>query len=61
MSMNDTDTLKALEQVLDLTDESDWHLVHNTVRKYVSEGKLSADGEKAYKEMVDKKLTERDA
>lgn len=61
MITNDTDTLKALEQVLDLTDESDWHLIHDTVREYVAEGKLSVDGEQAYKEMVDKKINEREA
>lgn len=59
--MNDSEKaqLEALEQVLDLTDESDWNMVHATVRDYVAEGKLSKDGEQAYKVMVEKKLMER--
>lgn len=55
-----TERLTALEQLLDLTDESDWHLIHNTVRRDVAAGKISAADERAYAEMVDKKLSERD-
>lgn len=54
------DNLAALEYLLDLTDESDWPLIHNTVRNDVAAGKLSAADERAYAAMVDKKLGERD-
>ena len=55
--MNDDDAIiEALDNILGLTSESDWPLIHNTVRQYVAEGKLSKDGESRYKEMVDKKL-----
>ena len=59
MTTADTDTIKALKQVLDLTDEDDWHLVHLTVRKYVAGGRISAETEQAYKAMVDKMRGER--
>lgn len=55
-----TEQLTALGRLLDLTDESDWHLIHNTVRRDVAMGKLSAADERAYAEMVDKRLGERD-
>lgn len=54
------DNLAALERLLDLTDESDWPLIHSTVRSDVAAGKLSAADERAYAAMVDKKLGERD-
>jgi hypothetical protein len=59
MNDNDKEQLAALEHILDMTDESDWHLMHATVRNYVAEGKLSKDGEQSYKALVDKKLLER--
>ena len=57
--MQDKEELAALEQILDLTSESDWHLIHMTVRSHVAQGKLSLEGERAYKVLVDKKLMER--
>lgn len=42
-----------------MTDESDWPLIHSTVRRDVAAGKLSAADEQAYAAMVDKKLGER--
>ena len=61
MTEDDKAQLAAIEQVLDLTHESDWHMMHATVRKYVAEGKLSPEGEQAYKALVDRKLDERKA
>lgn len=53
------DEKTALEQLLDLTDESDWPLVHMTVRGDVQAGKYGRAFEEAYKDLVDKKLSER--
>jgi len=52
----DDENLIALKLVLSRTDERDWYLIHNTVRKYVAEGKLSEEGEKKYKDMVDEMI-----
>ena len=51
--------LEALRQLLALTDRSDWHLIHHTVRDAVEAGMISKDTEIAYKEMVDEKLRKR--
>ena len=59
MNEKDQAQLDAIESVLDLTGEDDWPLLHNTVRKYVAEGRLSKEAEAIYKNMVDKKLQER--
>ncbi len=53
--------LSALEQVLDLTDEADWPLIHATVRKDLAAGKYGREFEAAYVAMVDKKLAMRGA
>lgn len=53
MTNGESSKLEALRQLLDLTDESDWHLFHATVRQDVRDGKLSATFEQAYKSMVD--------
>ena len=59
MNEKDKAQLDAIESVLDLTGEDDWHLIHNTVREYVAEGLLSREAERIYKNMLDKKLQER--
>ena len=59
MNEKDQAQLDAIESVLDLTGEDDWPLLHNTVRKYVAEGRLSKEAEAIYKNIVDKKLQER--
>jgi len=57
---SDEEVLEALKTILDLTDESDWHLIHDTVRKYVAEGKFTKEGEAQYKAMVDKMADQRE-
>ena len=56
----EAENLIALKFILNLTDESDWHLIHNTARKYVAEGKLSKEGERKYKDMVNEMLKQRE-
>jgi hypothetical protein len=51
--------LEALSNILDLTNEDDWHLVHATVRKDVAAGILSAASEQEYQAMVAEKLEAR--
>ena len=48
--------LSALEQLLDMTGETDWHLFHNTVREKVAAGVLSREFEQWYATMVDRKV-----
>lgn len=59
MTEDDKTALDALEELLDLTDPSDWHLLHMTVRGDVAAGKYGRDFEAAYRDMVDRKLAER--
>ena len=53
---SDEEALMALGHILSMVDKSDFHLIHNTVRGYVAEGKLSKEGERAYAAMVDNLL-----
>lgn len=55
MTQNNT-TIEALEYILNLTNQSDWYLLHNTVRTCVREGKITKDEEQIYKDIVDKKI-----
>jgi hypothetical protein len=59
MTEDEKTTLAALEQLLDLTDPSDWPLVHMTVRGDVEAGTCGRDFEAAYKALVDRKLAEQ--
>ena len=59
MNENEVMALAEMEQFLELTDESDWPLVHMTVRGDVQYGKYGREFEQAYKELVDNKLSER--
>lgn len=61
MTINENEglALAVLDQLLELTDESDWPLVHMTVRDDVRAGKYGQDFERAYKALVDKKMAER--
>lgn len=56
ISENEKETLAALNWFLDMTDQSDWHLLHADVRRDVISGKYSGELEVAYKELVDCKL-----
>jgi len=56
---DDSKVLASLRYVLDMTDCSDWHLIHNTARKYVQDGILSKSGEIMYSEIVDNMLKVR--
>ncbi len=49
--------LRALTQLLDLTGQEDWHLVHATVREDVARGELSKTFEEAYSSLVKEKAT----
>lgn len=51
--------LLALEQLLDLTDESDWPMVHATVRKDVAVQKYGPKFEAAYQALVESKASGR--
>lgn len=56
---NDKIMLIAIEYLLEMTDESDWHLFHATVRRKIQSGENSREFEKVYQELVDKKLRDR--
>lgn len=56
MTETETGALSALSELLDLTDVSDWRLIHATVREDVGTGRFSPEFEKAYKGLVDAKL-----
>jgi hypothetical protein len=53
--------LVALEKLLDLTDSTDWPLVHAAVRNDISAGRYGREFEAAYGAMVGEKLAMRDA
>ncbi len=59
LSQDDIAVLTAFEYILKMTDESDWNMIHNTVRDRVKEGRMSKELEKEYKIMVDNKLKEQ--
>lgn len=58
MTQDETNALDALNQLLDLTDSDDWHMVHATVAEDVRVGKYGRDFEAKYRALVDKKLSE---
>lgn len=60
MNENDEQSLAAMRQLLEMTDMSDWHLLHNTMRERVRQGELSRDFEAKYKAMVDQMADERE-
>jgi len=55
--MNDDENaaLAALQQLLDMTDATDWPLVHRTVAEDITSGRFGAEFETAYRALVDKK------
>lgn len=61
MRKEESAALLALGQLLDLTDESDWPLIHSTVREDVARGKYPSEFEKSYQRIVEQKLIERGA
>jgi hypothetical protein len=59
VTLDDETKLAALTQLLDMTNECDWPLLHGTVRAQVQAGTLAKEVEQSYREMVDRKLAER--
>lgn len=51
--------LIALDQLLDLTNENDWPMIHDAVRDDVANLKYGSAFEAAYKDLVNSKLKER--
>lgn len=59
--IKEKDTLQALEKFLDLTDMSDWHMLHAVVAQDVKSGKYHKDFGLRYQALVDSKILEREA
>lgn len=55
MTDQENQALDALSELLEMTDASDWHLLHQTVRTDVASGKYTREFETAYKAMVNAK------
>jgi len=56
MTENEKTSLAALSELLDMIDQSDYPLVHSTVRKGVASGEYSKEFEAAYSALVEFKL-----
>ncbi len=59
MKESEKQALLALDQLLDLTNEDDWPMIHTTVRFDVKNLKYGSEFEAAYKDLVSSKLKER--
>lgn len=59
MKAAEAEALQALGSFLDLTDESDWPMIHSVVREDVVQGEYTVNFERAYRKMVDQKLEAR--
>lgn len=51
--------LKAFYVLLLMTHQSDWCLIHTTMRSAVAEGEISKAEEEQYRQMVDELLAKR--
>lgn len=59
MKESEKQALLALDQLLDLTNEDDWPMIHDSVRDDVANLKYGSAFEAAYKDLVNSKLKER--
>ena len=61
LSEDEQKTLDSLNELLDMVDTEDWNLFHRAFARKVASGEYSKDLEQSYKQLVDKKLAEREA